>query len=105
MDASRALNLSVDVISVSINNMDYINISVPELMREWVEQRIGAGHYASASDYVRELIERDQAQMADHRTEIREKIAAGLSSLRSGKGIDGAAFLADLDTELKEQGR
>ena len=82
-----------------------INISVPDPMRDWVEGRVGAGHYASASDYVRALIRRDQAQMTDHRSEIRDKIDAGLSSLRAGRGIDGATFLAELDAELEEQER
>ena len=73
-----------------------MNISVPDPMREWVEQRIRSGQYASASDYVRDLIRRDQAQ----NYELRDKIAAGLASLRSGKGIDGEAFLAGLDADL-----
>jgi antitoxin ParD1/3/4 len=79
--------------------MASINISVPDPMREWVEQRIGSGQYASASDYVRDLIRRDQAQ----KDALRAKIAAGLASLRAGKGIDGEAFLAELDADRAEQ--
>lgn len=38
-----------------------MNISLPQSMRDWVEKRIETGQYASASDYVRDLIRRDQA--------------------------------------------
>jgi len=40
--------------------MASMNISVPDSMREWVQRRIEGGEYASVSDYVRDLIRRDQ---------------------------------------------
>ena len=40
--------------------MATMNISVPDPMRDWVQKRIESGLYASASDYVRDLIRRDQ---------------------------------------------
>ena len=40
--------------------MATMNISVPEPMREWVQKQISGGRYASSSDYVRDLIRRDQ---------------------------------------------
>ena len=40
--------------------MASMNISVPDSMREWVQSRIESGEYASVSDYVRDLIRRDQ---------------------------------------------
>ena len=40
--------------------MASMNISVPDPMREWVQRRIESGEYASVSDYVRDLIRRDQ---------------------------------------------
>ncbi len=85
--------------------MASMNISLPDPMRDWVQRHIEAGQYASASDYVRDLIRRDQAQTAPHKDELRDKIAAGLASLRAGKGIDGEAFLAELDADLAAQER
>ena len=41
--------------------MASMNVSVPDLMRDWVQSRIESGQYASVSDYVRALIRRDQA--------------------------------------------
>ena len=37
-----------------------MNVSVPDPMRDWVQRRIDSGQYASVSDYVRDLIRRDQ---------------------------------------------
>ena len=82
--------------------MASMNVSVPEPMRDWVQQRIDAGQYASVSDYVRDLIRRDQARAATDQAAIRQKIAAGLASLRAGKGIDGEGFLARMEAELAE---
>jgi antitoxin ParD1/3/4 len=85
--------------------MASMNISVPDLMREWVEQRISTGQYASVSDYVRDLIRRDQAQAVTHKDALADKIEAGLASLRAGTGIDGEAFLTELDDDLSKQER
>src|ERR1700679_1600269 len=45
--------------------MASMNISVPDPMRDWVQARVESGQYAGVSDYVRELIRRDQASAAD----------------------------------------
>ena len=66
--------------------MASMNISVPDSMREWVQRRIESGEYASASDYVRDLIHRDQNTQArqlsveDIRQTIEEGRAAGETS-------------------------
>jgi antitoxin ParD1/3/4 len=60
--------------------MASMNVSVPEPMRDWVQQRIESGQYASVSDYVRDLIRRDQVE-AD---ETRALIAALRDGERSG---------------------
>ena len=40
--------------------MATMNISLPEQMRTWIETQIESGLYANNSDYVRDLIRRDQ---------------------------------------------
>ena len=45
--------------------MKSVNISVPDPMRDWVLARVEAGHYAGVSDYVRELIRKDQATLTE----------------------------------------
>ena len=85
--------------------MASISVSVPDPMHDWVQRRIDEGQYASVSDYVLDLIRRDQAQNAAGMDNVRQKIAAGLKSLRAGQGVDGEAFLAELDAELAERER
>ena len=63
--------------------MASMNISVPDAMRDWVQRRIQSGEYASVSDYVRDLIRRDQTApprrlgVEDIRRTIEEGRAAG----------------------------
>ena len=40
--------------------MATMNISVPDPMKDWVQAQIDGGKYASSSDYVRDLIRKDQ---------------------------------------------
>jgi antitoxin ParD1/3/4 len=40
--------------------MATMNVSLPDPMKDWVEDRVKSGRYANASDYVRDLIRRDQ---------------------------------------------
>ncbi|WP_395830604.1 type II toxin-antitoxin system ParD family antitoxin [Elstera sp.] len=44
--------------------MATMNVSLPAPMKEWVEQQSKGGRYSNASDYVRDLIRRDQARAA-----------------------------------------
>jgi antitoxin ParD1/3/4 len=41
-------------------DMATMNVSLPEPMKDWVEAQTRTGRYANASDYVRDLIRRDQ---------------------------------------------
>ncbi len=52
--------------------MASMNISVPDPMREWVQNRIDSGKYASVSDYVRDLIRRDQDMLAERRLSVED---------------------------------
>ena len=37
-----------------------MNVSLPDAMKAWVEDQTKTGRYGNASDYVRDLIRRDQ---------------------------------------------
>lgn len=60
--------------------MASMNVSLPDPMRDWIATKIEGGQYATASDYVRDLIRRDK-EKADHRAEL---IAALEKGERSG---------------------
>lgn len=40
--------------------MATMNVSLPDPMKDWVEAQSKAGRYSNASDYVRDLIRKDQ---------------------------------------------
>lgn len=40
--------------------MATMNVSLPDQMKTWVEQQAETGRYGNASDYVRDLIRKDQ---------------------------------------------
>jgi len=39
--------------------MATLNVSLPDQLRTWVTEQVGAGKYSSASDYLRDLIRED----------------------------------------------
>jgi antitoxin ParD1/3/4 len=41
-----------------------MNISLPDTMKQWVEEQAQTGRYSNTSDYVRDLIRRDQERAA-----------------------------------------
>src|SRR5580704_13758406 len=46
-----------------------MNITLPEPMRQFIEQQITSGSYGTASEYVRALIREDQKRKAQERLE------------------------------------
>lgn len=40
--------------------MDDINITLPESMKSWIEQQVEFGQFLDPSDYVRDLIRKEQ---------------------------------------------
>ena len=59
--------------------MTSMNISLPKPMREWVKTQIETGKYAGNSDYVRDLIRKDQVRQ--QKIEAMQKaITKGLES-------------------------
>ena len=58
------------------NDMATMNVSLPDQMKTWVESQFQSGCYSNASDYVRDLIRRDQ----DQRHQLVEALIAGEQS-------------------------
>jgi antitoxin ParD1/3/4 len=46
-----------------------VHFSLPAPMRRWVEEQIEAGRYGNLSEYIRELIRRDQDRAVQERLE------------------------------------
>lgn len=66
--------------------MTTMNVSLPDQMKDWIENRIEAGQYHNASEYVRDLIRKDQAEA--------EKTIAFQAAMKHGRnsGIETRSF-------------
>jgi len=63
--------------------MATMNVSLPDEMKAWVESRAATGRYSNASDYVRDLIRRDQehdAALARLQEVVDDALASGIST-------------------------
>jgi len=76
--------------------MATMNISLPDAMKNWVEQQAKSGRYSNASDYVRDLIRRDQDQAA----KIAQMQALITEGLQSGPGDRSMDALKQAAREL-----
>ena len=78
--------------------MATMNISLPDPVSEWIEERIRSGQYANASDYIRDLIRDDRErrerlvralvegeQSGLSRRSVRDIIAAAKSTIGDGQ--------------------
>ena len=63
--------------------MQTMNISLPEPLKQFIEDQVSGGGYSSASEYVRELVRADQDRKA--REQLEEVLVA---ALRSGEPMD-----------------
>ncbi|WKL57199.1 type II toxin-antitoxin system ParD family antitoxin [Asticcacaulis sp. ZE23SCel15] len=71
--------------------MSTLNISMPDAMRDYVEQQAKAGQY-SASEYIRHLIRQDQAkQVPPERNPLWELLAISAKELDDGEFSDATA--------------
>jgi antitoxin ParD1/3/4 len=61
--------------------MATMNISLPDQMKEWVEAQAESGRYSNASDYVRDLIRRDQEREEWHAVDVGVKSGSGTRSM------------------------
>lgn len=64
--------------------MATMNISVPDPMKDWVQAQIDDGKYASSSDYVRDLIRKDQEDK-DKLAALQAAITLGIESGEAGE--------------------
>jgi antitoxin ParD1/3/4 len=74
---------------MSSNTMSF---ALPESLRAYIDDRVETGHYGNTSEYLRDLIRRDQLEQAKIR--FRALIAEGLAS-GTGPLVDERYF-ADL---------
>lgn len=70
-----------------------MNISLPESMKQFVDERLSSHEYGTASEYVRELIRADQARRDEQKLEklLMERLKAD---------SDAELYIEDVSAEL-----
>jgi len=71
--------------------MATMNVSLPDKMKDWAEDQARSGRYSNVSDYVRDLIRRDQ-ERSDKIAAMQRLVDEGLAS---GIGEQSASALFD----------
>ncbi|MBB4305115.1 antitoxin ParD1/3/4 [Rhodobium orientis] len=59
--------------------MATMNVSLPDPMKDWVEAQARSGRYSNSSDYVRDLIRKDQ-ERAEKIARMQALVDEGLES-------------------------
>lgn len=72
-----------------------MSFALPESLRDYIDQRVRSGDYGNTSEYLRDLIRRDQHAEAAHR--FRLLIADGLES------GEGRRLTGDVVDELRDR--
>ncbi len=67
--------------------MAQMNVSIPNPMKAWCEAQVRQGRYSSTSDYVRDLIRRDQDAQSGVKA-LQAAIDEGLASGISPRSLD-----------------
>jgi antitoxin ParD1/3/4 len=63
--------------------MQTMNISLPDPMKQFIDEQVSTGDYSSVSEYIRELVRADQKRKAKDHLEM-----VLLDALRSGDPIE-----------------
>lgn len=78
--------------------MAQMNVSVPDPMKDWCETQVREGRYSTTSDYVRDLIRRDQdrqSRVKALQAAIDEGLASGVSTRSLDEILDEARARAE----------
>jgi antitoxin ParD1/3/4 len=75
MSPEKSLLFAISCQLRMLFGMSTMNISLPESLRSFVEEKVAQGAYGTSSEYVRELIRKDQ-----ERTQLRDLLLAGAQS-------------------------
>lgn len=60
--------------------MATLTVSLPAELKGWIDGQIGEGGYASADEYLSELVRQDQERLDELRRIVEEGLASGVST-------------------------
>ena len=90
--------------------MATMNISLPDKLKSYVDNRVAKDGYGTASEYFRELIRQDQQRREQEQLKraqlekLREDVQAGLTAIREGR-FKVYASADELFEEIVTEGR
>lgn len=67
--------------------MATMNISLPDAMKAWIDEQVASGRYATASDYMRELV-RDRLAEREHLAALNAALADARVSAPSQRTVE-----------------
>jgi len=73
--------------------MATMNVSLPEPMKTWAEHQAQTGRYSNTSDYIRDLIRKDQ-EKAEKIARMQELVTQGLASGKGSSSMEELKALA-----------
>jgi len=79
-----------------VSIMTTMNISLPDALKEFVDQKVATAGYGTSSEYVRELIRHDQ-----DRLRLRNLLLEGAQSKSSGPA--DADYFASLRSDISKR--
>ena len=82
--------------------MAQINVSLPSALKGWVDARVAEGRHSSPSDYIRDLIRRDQDDEPEQRAWLQAMLDEGDASGYVAVS-DTKKFLEDIVSEGRKQ--
>lgn len=65
--------------------MATMNISLPDEMKDWVDSQVATGQYTGASDYIRDVLRREQAMLARLQDIVDDAEASGFVDMTPGQ--------------------
>ncbi len=78
--------------------MSTMNVSLPETQKSFVDQQVCERGYATTSEYIRDLIRREQDKQ-----KLRDLLLEGMNSPRAG--VADAEYFNQLRARFSEDGR
>lgn len=80
--------------------MAQMNVSIPDKLKGWAEARVAEGRYSSTSDYIRDLVRRDQ-EREEKLKRLRAALDEGLTSGASDR--DPFEYMEELRSGLRDR--
>ena len=73
-----------------------MSFAMPETMRHYIDARVASGHYGNTSEYIRDLIRKDQEEQAVQRLRglIEEGLASGPAEARTDDDLNELRAIA-----------